>query len=111
MKRSSRIAEQFMPWAGLVAGLVGAGLVHQLGSQGMFNDCNTVSPIPILIVSLLGLALTAAGAVGSWRVYRHKDEGQSRHLIATMSLGMAALFAMAILLPVIAALVIPRCYM
>ena len=111
MKRSSQMAHQFMPWAGLVTGLVGAGLVHQIGSEGMFNDCAAVSPVPILIVSLLGLVLTGAGAFGSWKVYRDKAEGSSRRLIATVSLGLAALFVMAILLPVIAALVIPQCYM
>ena len=77
----------------------------------MFNDCAAVSPGPILLVSLLGLALTAAGAVGSWRVYKRKREESSRRLIAMVSLGMAALFAMAILLPVVASLVIPPCYM
>ncbi|HYI43810.1 MAG TPA: hypothetical protein VD768_09335 [Sphingomicrobium sp.] len=100
-----------MPWAGLVAGMGGAGLAHQVGSEGMFNDCAAVSPGPILIVSLIGLALTAAGAFASLRVYREKSDRSSRHLIATVSLGLAALFAMAILLPMVASLVIPPCYM
>ena len=111
MKSSRELAHQFMPWSGLVAGLVGAGLAHQVGSEGMFNDCAVASPVPILLVSLVGLALTAAGAFGSWRVYREDSEGSSRRLIATISLGLAALFAMAIILPVVATLVIPRCYM
>ena len=111
MKKRQAVIHHFLPWAGLATGLVGAGLIHQFGSEGVFNDCAAISPVPILLVGLVALALTAAGAFGSWRVYRHKDEGQSRRLAAMISLGTAALFVMAILLPMIAALVIPPCYM
>lgn len=115
MKKSRSILQefvhQFVPWAGLVAGLVGAALVHQIGSEGQFNDCGEVDAAAIWLVGALGLALVAAGALGSWRVFRKKGELESRRLISTVSLGMAALFAMAILLPMIAALMIPRCYM
>jgi hypothetical protein len=105
------IRHQFMPWSGLIAGFIGAAAVHQIGSEGQFNDCGQVDAPVIWLVGLVGLALVAAGAFGSWRVFHKKGEGESRRLISGVSLGMAALFAMTIALPMVASLMIPRCYM
>jgi hypothetical protein len=110
MKKRQAFKFHFMPWAGLVGGLLGAGLTHQIGSEGMFNDCAAIAPVPILLTGLVGLALVASGAFASWTVFRGKAEVPTRKLVSTISLGSAALFAMAILLPMVASLVIPQCY-
>ena len=110
MSRSGETRELFMPWAGLVAGVIGAGVAHQFGSEGTFDSCTAISPGPLLMVSVLCLLLTAAGALGSWRVFREEPEAPARKLVAIISLACSALFVVAILLPMIASLVLPPCF-
>jgi hypothetical protein len=100
----------FMPWAGLALGTAGYFLVHQVGSDSTFQDCRVGSPLVVLLAALVGLTIVALGAFGSFRVFRSQDEGPSRRLVAVVSLLASALFVIAILLPVIASLIIPRCW-
>ena len=100
----------FMPWAGLTVGLLAMILVHQLGSEGMFNDCRSVSPGPLLIIALLGLIACGAAGLGSWRAMRRSDSGATSRVIGAISVGCAALFAFAIVLPMVASLVLPPCF-
>ena len=109
MKRSE-VRDLFMPWAGLVAGLIAAAFVHQAGSEGMFNACAVVSPVPLLIIAVLGLLLALAGGLASLGVLRGESETPVRKLVATISLGTVGLFCLAILLPMVASLVIPPCF-
>jgi hypothetical protein len=104
------VRDGFMPWAGLALGTAGFFLAHQLGSDSTFQNCRVGSPWIVVAGTLLGLALIAAGAVGSWRVYKSSAQGVSRRVIAAISLISDALFALAVILPLIAALVIPRCW-
>ena len=108
MSRARPLLDAMMPWAGLVVGIVGAGFVHQFGSEGVFNDCRAVSPAPLLIVALIGLLLCLAAGLASWRSVR-SDSG-ARRVIGVISAGSAALFAFAIILPMIAALLLPPCF-
>jgi hypothetical protein len=108
--KSERARDRFMPWAGLALGTLGAGVAHQLGSDSTFQDCRAGSPWIVILATILGLALIALGALGSWRVYGAEGEGPARRLIAVVSLLACALFAIAVVLPFIAALVIPPCW-
>jgi hypothetical protein len=110
MKRSPAIRELFMPWAGLIAGTIGAGFAHQFGSEGSFDNCGVFSPVPLLIASLFCLLLVTLGGLESWRVIRSGAETPARKVIAAVSVGSVALYVMAILLPMVASLVIPQCY-
>jgi hypothetical protein len=110
MSRTRPILHKLLPWAGLLLGILGAGLAHQIGSDNVFNDCATASPTVVLVAGLLGLGLIGLGAFGSWTVFSRKDEGQSRSLVATVSLMTAALLAFATLMPMIASLIIPPCF-
>jgi hypothetical protein len=110
MRRSKQIAGQFMPWAGLASGTAAAGIAHQFGSDGTFDHCAAISPVPLLIVSAIGLLVAIAGLAGSWSVLRDESQGAARRVIAIVSVGAAALFAFAMILPMIAALVIPPCF-
>lgn len=109
MKLVRRVAEAFEPWAGVVVGLAAFALVHQYGSDGVFDDCRAVGPGPLLVVAFLGLLACAASAFVSWRSVRGSDS-ESRRVAATVSVGSAALFIFAILLAMIAALVLPPCF-
>ncbi len=110
MKRAEEMRVVFMPWAGLVAAIVGGVLAHQFGSQGTFNNCAAISPLPLLIVSALSLLLVILGGLESWRVVKADSETPARKVVAIVSVGLAALFMMAILLPVIASLMLPPCF-
>jgi CHASE2 domain-containing sensor protein len=110
MKRSSEFADLFMPWAGLVTGVVALGIAHQFGSDGVFDHCLSVSPVPLIGVCLLAIAATFAGGFASWRILRSDSEAPARKVIAVVSVGSAALFVLAMILPIIAALVIPPCF-
>lgn len=105
-----RASDTFMPWGGLALGTVGFFAAHQLGSDATFQDCTVGSPLVVIIGTIVGLGFTAAGAVASWRVYAADGETPARRMIAVVSLMAAALFALGLILPFIAALVIPRCW-
>jgi hypothetical protein len=108
--KSERIRDRFMPWAGLALGTLGAGLAHQIGADATFQDCEFSSPLIVILASVFGLVIVALGALGSWRVYAADGEGPSRRMIAIVSLMLCAIYALAIILPLIASLVIPSCW-
>ena len=110
MKTSERIRDGFMPWAGLALGTFGYFLAHQLGSDSTFQNCAVGSPWVVILGTLLGLAVIASGAFGSWRVHAGEAETPARRLVATVGLCACALYTIGILLPFIAAMLIPRCW-
>lgn len=110
MKRSQEFADLTMPWTGLITGGIAFSIAHQFGSDGTFDHCESISPVPLIIVSLLAIASTVLGAFLSWTVFRKEAEPQARKVIAAISMGSAALFILAMIFPIIAALVIPPCY-
>lgn len=99
-----------MPWAGLVLGTIGYFLAHQIGSDATFQNCRTGSPGMVILGTVVALAFIGAGALGSWRVHAASADNQTRRVIAVVSLLACALYAIGVLLPLIAALVIPRCW-
>jgi hypothetical protein len=109
MTRAREVAEAFAPWAGLVTGVVATGIVHQFGSDGVFNDCRAVSPGPLLIVGVLGIIACALSGFASWRSTSGLANEASR-VIGIVSTGMSILFIFAIVLAMVAALVLPPCF-
>ncbi len=108
--KTERIRDLFMPWSGLALGTTGYFLAHQLGSDSTFQDCRAGSPLIVTIGTITGLIIIGIGALGSWRIYADKGEGQARRMIAIVGLLTCALYAIAAILPFIAAMVIPRCW-
>lgn len=109
MKRSERLIAGIMPWAGLVIGVLAVATVHQFGSDRTFNNCAGNAPLPIIVAAVLGIAACVAAGLTSWRAYRSTDD-LARRVFATISIGCACVFGLAILLPVIADLVLPPCF-
>jgi hypothetical protein len=107
---SERIRDRFMPWSGLALGTLGVALAHQLGGDSTFQDCRIGSPFIVIIGTIVGLALIGLGALGSWRVYGGDGETPARRMLAIVSIMACGVFAMAVILPFIASLVIPRCW-
>lgn len=108
--KTERIRDGFMPWAGLALGTTGYFLAHQIGSDSTFQDCRVGSPLMVIVGTLIGLAVIALGAFGSWGVYAASSESPARRLIATVGLLACAFYVMGVVLPLIAALMIPRCW-
>jgi hypothetical protein len=110
MKASERIRDGFMPWAGLALGTTGFFLAHQIGSDATFQDCRFSSPMIVILGTLVGLVVIGLGALGSWRIYETEAESPARRLIAVVGLLACGLYTIGIILPLIASLVIPRCW-
>jgi len=108
--KTERIRDRFMPWAGLALGTAGYFLTHQMGSDATFQDCSVGSPLIVIIAMIAGLLVIGLGALGSWRVYGGEDEGPSRRFVAAVGLLACGLFAIGVILPFIASMVIPRCW-
>ena len=108
--RTKSIRDGFMPWAGLALGTTGYFLAHQIGSDSTFQDCRVGSPLMVIVGTLVGLAVIGAGAFGSWGVHAADTETPARKLIAVIGLFACALFAIGVILPLIAALIIPGCW-
>jgi hypothetical protein len=108
--RTKSISDGFMPWAALALGTAGYFIAHQVGSDATFQDCRVGSPWIVLLGTLLGLAIIGLGALGSWRVYAATAEPPARRLVATVGLLACVLYVIGVVLPLIAALVIPRCW-
>ena len=109
MKRDSTLATAFQPWAGLVVGVLSVAIVHQFGSDGTFDKCAAIAPVPLLAVAAVGLLACAISALLSWRSLKGEAD-LSRRVVAIISVGCAALFGLAILFPMIAALLLPPCF-
>jgi glucose uptake protein GlcU len=99
---------EFKPWAGLVAGMGGAGLQHQLVSDSMHFDCRYGHYD--LLVGLGALLLIVIGALVSWSAARtHREAESTRRFVAHMSLMAAALFALMVLWGIMAGTILPPC--
>jgi hypothetical protein len=105
-----RARDRFMPWGGIALGTLGFFVAHQLGGDATFQDCRVGSPLVVVIGTLVGLAIIAAGALSSWTVHRNKAEPAARQLVAAVSLMACIIFTIGVLLPSIAAMIIPRCW-
>ena len=108
MTQARSLLAAFQPWAGLVIGILATGFVHQFGSDGLFNNCRVISPLTLLLVGLAGLILCGLSGYASWHSAR--SETGARRVVGVVSVGSSALFALAILLPLVAALVLPLCF-
>lgn len=96
------------PWAGLIAGMGGAGLQHQLVSDSLHFDCRYGGHG--LLVGLAALLLIVVGAAVSWSAVRAHPEPESpRRFVAHMSLMAAALFALMVLWGLMAGAILPPC--
>ena len=108
--KTKSIRDGFMPWAGLALGTTGYFLSHQIGSDSTFQDCRVGSPMMVTFGAIVGLVVIGLGAIGSWGVYAAESETPARKLIAIVSLLASALYVMGVVLPFIAALMIPQCW-
>jgi glucose uptake protein GlcU len=99
---------EFKPWAGLLAGMAGAGLQHQGISDSLHFDCHYGNAN--LVVGLAALVLIAIGAWLSWLALRaHRDPESARRFVAIVSLMAAVFFAIMVGWQIMAGLILPAC--
>ena len=112
MRKLTEARLQLWPWSGFLLGGLGLILAHQLGADSNHDYCLGSGAPQIIAVCLLGLCLAGGGAFLSWRLWRRGEhhETATRRFIAFVSVMVAAVFAFAIVWPMVAALMIPRCF-
>jgi len=101
-------------WMGLILGLAGWALHHQVGSNVTFADCN-LGLAANLGAGLPALALAAAGTLISLRAWRraggevHGSQEAPARFVAALSVGAGTLFGLTILVQLGAGLIVPAC--
>jgi hypothetical protein len=99
---------EFKPWAGLLAGMAGAGLQHQGISDSMHFDCRYGDAD--MLAGIAALVLIAIGASLSWSAARsHRDPASPRRFVAHMSLMAAVFFAVMVGWQIMAGVILPAC--
>jgi hypothetical protein len=105
-----------LPWAGLVAGLLGWALPDQIASNIIQENCRLGGPLLVGSTGLLGGLLALAGgwlSYGIWRAAPNNGEAigpGTRRFIAGISALAALIFLGAIVLQTIAGFIIPACH-
>lgn len=94
------------PFIGILLAASGWALSHQVGSDAIFDDCARGGTL-IIVVSLIGLLVTAAGGLYCLLSWRRADQGRSFMGIVGMLLALIAAFAIA--LQIAAGLILPAC--
>ena len=96
------------PVLGIIAVAAGWALSHQWGSDSVFDDCVANGGTTVVLTSLLGLAIVAAGGLYAYRSWRGLAESGRRFLGALGAL-LAPIAGFAVLLQIAAGLILPPC--
>ena len=96
------------PFLGLLLVAIGWALSHQLGSDAIFDDCVARHGGFVVLVSLVGLAITAAGGLyclSAWRGYG----GAGRRFMGLFGALLSLIAGFAMVLQIAAGLILPSC--
>ena len=94
------------PFLGMLLAAAGWTLSHQAGSDAVFDDCSRGGGFVILI-SLVGLAITAGGGAYSLLAWRGGDQGRS--FLGLLGALLALIAGFAIGLQIAAGIILPEC--
>jgi hypothetical protein len=89
--------------------LAGA-LAHQIGADSIFNDCQRFAPVPLLIVTTICIISSLGGGLASLRAVRMAGGETTSRVVGVISVGFALLVTLAIILPMLAAIILPPCF-
>lgn len=96
------------PFIGLLLAAAGWGLSHQVGSNGVFDDCTARSGGFVVLVCLLGLAMTIGGGTYCFYAWRG-PERTGRSFLGLVGALLALITGFAIVLQLAAGLILPAC--
>jgi hypothetical protein len=94
------------PLIGMLAAVLGWALSHQAGSDAVFDDCARGGGF-VVFISLVGLAITAAGGLYSLKASRSGEGGRS--FLGILGALLALIAGFAIVLQIAAGLILPEC--
>ena len=100
----------FQPWAGLITGVLAGAISHQFGADSLFNNCQRYAALPVLIVAAASVVACLAGGYVSLLVLKRSDEETTPLVVGAISVGFALLVTLAILLPMLGAIILPPCF-
>jgi hypothetical protein len=95
------------PFIGILLVSAGWALSHQWGSNSVLDDCVNGGPV-VVLTSLLGLLVVAAGGLYSFYGWRG-SEGAGRRFLGALGALLALIAAFAVLLQIAAGLILPPC--
>jgi hypothetical protein len=102
--------DHLMPWLGWIGGGLGYALIHQIGSDAVFDDCHVGTPIFVIGISLAGMLLAVLGGFVSLAIWRRGDaETRGRRFAGGVGVLFALLCGFGIVLQAIASLIVPMC--
>jgi len=102
------LLRRLQPFLGILLVSLGWALSHQIGSNSVLDDCTRRGGAFVVLVSLLGLLMAAAGGLyclRSWRV----AGASGRAFLALVGLLLSLVAGFAILLQLMAGLMLPSC--
>lgn len=100
---------------GAIAGFSAWAVAQQASALLVGRSCAAGWAWPVLAVSVAAIIVAGAGLAVSWRARRQggaphtEPGGGSRRFIATLSMGLASIFILAILAQVLAAALLSGC--
>jgi hypothetical protein len=94
------------PFIGILLVSAGWALSHQIGSDTVFDDCTRGGAF-VVVVSLIGLLISAAGGFYSLLAWRGTDRGRS--FLGALGALLALIAGFAIVLQIAAGLILPAC--
>lgn len=108
--RRGDLIEPMMPWGGLTLAALGWFAAHQVGSESAFANCDSASPLLMLLINLAGLGFALLGGLYSYRLYRRgAAETEGRRFLGAAGMLVAALLSFALVMQALGGLIVPRC--
>jgi hypothetical protein len=102
------------PWSGIIAGPVAWLLMHQGLGDSLYFDCKVGNPLAAIVFGVISLAILAGAGWLSWLGRRSPEaegpEPQARFFLSMIGLLLCGLFAVVVLLQLMAGLILPGCY-
>jgi len=94
------------PFIGILLAASGWALSHQVGSDSVFDNCARGGAF-VVVVSLIGLIITALGGLYSSLAWRGPDKGRS--FVGIVGALLALIAGFTIVLQIAAGLILPEC--
>jgi hypothetical protein len=96
------------PAIGIFLAALGWALSHQWGSNAVINDCIAHGGGTVVLASITGLLITAAGGFYCFWAWR-RGAADGRSFLAVLGMMLALIATFAIVLQIAAGLILPAC--
>ena len=104
----TNLLERPQPLIAILLVSAGWALSHQWGSNSVFDDCAAAGGVTVVLVSLLGLVIVAAGGLYGYHAWR-TSTGSGRRFLGLLGALLALIAGFAVVLQIGAGLILPPC--